>query len=128
MTKRLKLERMTTEDRVTYLFTACHGDTHPPALIVLSPTTTGWKSRSTSMTEDFDHDYAKSVSLHEIMTEWLRPSIRRPFTTNDREAVLDALTRAYPNSSWHAMGRFEGDPSESPRKRGQRLLQHLTCA
>lgn len=60
-----------------------------PTLVVASPTSDGWRVRSTD--RSYNHDYVCYETFEDVM-EWLDADLRRPFLCRDREEVMNVLT------------------------------------
>lgn len=113
------------DSNVRYVFLACDGKGYPPVLVVFTKTSEGWKTRSTSVTCELDHDYDSKTTFEEIMDGWISQHVRQPFFTNDYESAIDALLRKY-DTPWPSTGRFFGNPEATARERAERVVRHLT--
>lgn len=59
-----------------------------PTLVVASPTSDGWRVRSTD--RSYQHDYVCYETFEEVM-EWLDMDLKRPFLCRDRDEVINVL-------------------------------------
>lgn len=113
----------------TYVFvhplTVSHRRNIPPVLVVLIPTSNGWRSRSTSKSL-FNHDYVSQETLEDVLG-WLTMESKRPFATHDREEAMAAL--AAPCESWAfpRTGFLVCNSAMYPEMRADVVLQHLEC-
>lgn len=60
-----------------------------PTLVVASPTSDGWRVRSTD--RSYNHDYICYETFEDVM-EWLDVDLKRPFLCRDRNEVMNVLT------------------------------------
>jgi len=88
-----------------------------PTLVVASPTSDGWRVRSTD--RSYNHDYVCYETFEEVM-EWLDIDLKRPFLCRDREEVTNVLT-----AEDSSTGFLLPDGCSSVGEEADRVLRHL---
>lgn len=92
-------------------------------LVVISPTSNGWISRSTSKSL-FNHQYTSFESMGEIIN-WIELEASRIEITTCREEVLEYLTTPVDCMDASPLGCFCPNPELDGVGGAERVLQHL---
>jgi len=90
-----------------------------PTLAVITPTSDGWRVRSTS--RRYNHDYVCYEPLQEVL-EWVDLELRRPFVASGRAETLKLLTSS---GSAPRTGYLLPGGCASRREEAERALRHL---
>ena len=88
-----------------------------PTLVVASPTSDGWRVRSTE--RSYNHDYVCYETFGDVM-EWLDIDLRRPFLCRDRKEVTLVLS-----SEDYSTGFLLPGGCSSVGEELEKVLQHL---
>jgi hypothetical protein len=88
-----------------------------PTLVVTSPTSDGWRVRSTE--RSYNHDYVCYETFDEVV-EWLDYDLRRPFLCKDRTEVISILSGEDSSTGFLLPGGCSSVGEEADK-----VLQHL---
>ena len=92
-----------------------------PIFCVCSPTSNGWKCRSSERTI-MNHDYMSNETFEDVM-EWMHKDMNRVYATGDHEEVVELLSKRI--DSEKCVGYVSPDPSLSSVEAAERVVQHL---
>lgn len=99
-------------------------DTQFPCFVVVTPTSDGWRTRSTDRA--YNHDYICYETFSEIM-EWMDLELHRPFIAIDRHEALRLLVNE--DDSAHRLGfLYPGDVRPGSVEEAEIVLRHLERA
>lgn len=88
-----------------------------PTLVVASPTSDGWRVRSTEWS--YNHDYVCYETFEDVM-EWLDVDLNRPFLCRNRDEVMTVLTNEDSST-----GFLQPGGCSSASEEVDRVLRHL---
>ena len=96
-------------------------DTAFPTLVVVTPTSDGWRARSTN--RGYNHDYMCYESFGDVM-EWIDADLHRAFIAQDRNDCIQTLVTN--NDSEHRLGfLYPGDCGYGTVEEAEIAVSHL---